>query len=198
MPTSIPLGFHVQSFTFTCTGSTHNNVVTCAGKNAGYLTAPSINTVWRTAFTSSGRPFNAAAIAAGWSMVETKTLANIGGILYTDINSTVINGSGVSSPPPMNTAILVRKDTGFSGRPYQARLFSPPFVLEANVDAAGGIAGGNLTTLQAIWLAAYNDLQTALLDPCIIHAPSTGLIPTKISGFTVKGRLGTIGRRMRR
>lgn len=197
MPTTIPLGFHVWSATLTVTGSTHNNVITCGGKNAGYLTAASINNAWRTAMSSTSRPLNANNIPQGWSLVEMKVLANIGGLLYTDINTSPFVGIGVATPPPMNTALIVRKDTGIAGRPYQARLFSPPAVLEASVDAAGNITSG-LAAIQNWWTGAYTDLQTALIDPVVLHEPSLGLVPTKINSFTVKSRLGTIGRRMRR
>lgn len=197
MPTTIPLGFHVWSLTMTVAGSTHNNVVTCGGKNGGYLTAASINNAWIAALRGGSRPFNAGSLPVGWTIVESKVLANIGGLLYTDINTTPASGSGPATPPPMNTALIVKKDTGIAGRPYQARLFSPPAVLESNVDASGTITSG-LAVIQNYWTSAYGDLQTALIDPVVLHEPSLGLPPTKILSFTVKGRLGTIGRRMRR
>lgn len=199
MATTIPLGFHIWSLTFTVAGSTHNNVVTCGGKNSGFLTAASINTVWRNAFCiGANKPFNTSFLSTGWTVVESKVMANIGGLLYVDINTATVVGAGPANPPSMNVAILVKKDVGISGRPYQARFFSPPTILEVNVDAAGQIAPAEVTALNTRWANAYNELQTNLMDPCIIHNPSTGLIPTKINSFTVRSRVGTIGRRMRR
>lgn len=198
MATNIPLGFHIWSATFTVTGSTHNNVITCGGRNAGFLTAASINTAWRSGMAGTGAPLLPGAIPTGWTWVESKVLANIGGLLYTDVNTTIVAGAGASTPPPMNTALIVKKECGISGRPYQARFFAPPAIQESTVDAAGQLTGPSLSAIQSFWTAGYNNLQTLLLDPVIIHDPALGLIPTKITAFTVKGRLGTIGRRMRR
>lgn len=197
MPTSIPLGFHIFSATLTVTGSTHNNTFTCGGKNNLFVTAAALNTQWRNVLTATARPLNAGAIPVGWTLVETKVLANIGGVLQVDIVAGSTVGTGVTLPPPMNTALIVRKDTGFAGRPYQARLFAPPAILEGNVDAAGFITTG-LPAIQNQWTNSLTDLTSTGITPVIIHNPSTGLIPTAISGFTVKNRLGTIGRRLRR
>lgn len=197
MPTTIPLGFHIWSATFTVAGSTHNNVVTHAGKNGGYITAASIETVWRNAMITGSAPISPGSIPTGWTLVETKVLANIGGVLQNSINTTPVVGSGAATPPPMNTALKVSKFTGFSGRPYQARMFWPPAVLEGNVDAAANITSG-LAVIQGWFTTAYGALQTASLDPVILHDPSTGLIPTKVLQWQVKSRLGTIGRRLRR
>lgn len=198
MATTIPLGYHIWSATFTVAGSTHNNVITCGGRNAGFLTAPSLNTAWRNAMSTGGGPLLAGSLPTGWTQVESKILANIGGLLYTDINTSVVVGAGPATPPPMNTALIVKKECGISGRPYQARFFAPPSIQESTVDAAGQLTSPSLTTVQAQWTTAYSNLQTALIDPVILHDPALGLIPTKITAFTVKGRLGTIGRRMRR
>lgn len=197
MPTTIPLGFHVFSMSFSVAGSTHTCTTTCGGKNGGYLTAASINTVWRNALISASRPFTSAQVPSGWTQIESKVLANIGGVLQSDVNTTVSAGTGLSTPPPMNTCLLVKKVTGFAGRPYQARWMAPPNILESAVNAAGVITAG-LSTLQTQWDAAYADLQTNLLDPVILHDPTTGLIPTKIASFVVQQRIGTIGRRFRR
>ena len=89
------------------------------------------------------------------------------------------------------------EDTGFVGRPYQARMFAPPSLSEANVDAAANITTG-LATLQTWYTTFRTNLGTAGIDPVVIHEPSLGLVPTAISTFTVKSRLGTIGRRLRR
>lgn len=197
MATNIPLGFHIWAVTLTVTGSTHNNVFTYAGKNNGFLTAPSINNVWNTAAVAAGGILNPSGIPAGWTCVERKLTANIGGVLQQDINANPIVGAGVATPPPMNTAIIVRKDTGFVGRPYQARLFYPPNIAEANVDAAGNITAG-LPVLQTSWTNFHAAVKAAGVDPVVLHKPSLGLVPTATSGVTVKSRLGTIGRRMRR
>lgn len=197
MPTTIPLGFHIWSATFTVAGSTHNNVVTCGGKNNLYVTAAAIRTQWDTAIGAGSRPFTALNIPVGWTRVETKVLANIGGVLQVDILNSPLVGTGTATPPPMNTALLIRKDTGFAGRPYQARMFAPPAIGEASVDAAGFITSG-LLGIQTGWDSFLAAMNTAGIQPVVIHNPSTGLVPTVISSFTVKNRLGTIGRRLRR
>lgn len=197
MATSIPLGYHIWSATFTCAGSTHNVVSTCGGRNAGFLTAASIENAWRSSAVGAGSILVPASMAVGWTLVETKILANIGGLVTAAANMTPVVGSATTNPQAMNSALKVTKDTGFVGRPYQARFMWPPFVTEANVDAAGNITGG-LAVIQNFWTTFYGNLQTALIDPVVIHNPVTGLVPTKINSFTVKSRIGTIGRRMRR
>lgn len=197
MATNIPLGFHIWSATLTVTGSTHNCTFTIAGKNNALITAASIEAAWRSSFTGAGTPLTAANIPAGWTLVETKATCNIGGVLQQSINTTPLVGAGASNPTPMNTALIVKKDTLFVGRPYQARLFAPPAILESNVDAAGNITSG-LATIQGWWTTARNNVVTAGVDPVVLHAPALGLVPTAIQTLTVKSRLGTIGRRMRR
>lgn len=197
MATNIPLGFHIWAATLTVTGSTHNNTITCGGKNNLFITAAPILAAWSTAMVGGGLPLNPSSIPAGWTCVERKVTANIGGVLQQAIDTSPIVGAGAATPPPMNTAIIVRKDTGFVGRPYQARLFAPPSILESNVDAAGNITAG-LAVIQNWWTSARSSLISGGVDPVVLHDPALGLIPTAISAFTVKSRLGTIGRRMRR
>lgn len=201
MPTIIPPGYNVYSATFNVSGSTHNVTITCAATNGGLTLPTNMLAQWITAFTGSNRPFHTAQMATGYELVYQKLIANVGGTLLTADSVVKTIGAGTTTPPPMNTATLVNKVTGIAGRRYRGRMFSPPFISESNVDAAGTIAAGALSALQTLWNNAYTDLTVNAnpileLDPVLLHG--NGDPPTPITSFQVSQRIGTIGRRMRR
>lgn len=200
MPTIIPAGYHIMSMTFNVSGSTHNVTVTHAASNGGLVLPANMLAQWIEALCdTSARPYHVSNMATGYQRVLVKVIANAEGELRTAESTTVTTGAGTTTPPPMNTALLIRKDTGIAGRRYRGRIFSPPFFAESAVDAAGNITG--LTAIQTLWNNAYTHLTVNAnplleLQPVLLHG--NGDPPTVVNSWTPQTRIGTIGRRMRR
>ena len=102
---------------------------------------------------------------------------------------------------PLNTAAVIRKNTGFAGRQYRGRMFMPPTrISESDVSVAGVISGTSLSASNSTWNTFYFNLGTQNLLPVIIHgAPLSGPtpVPTPITSFSTTPLIGTIKRRIR-
>lgn len=99
-------------------------------------------------------------------------------------------------PVPINSSVLVRKNTTLGGRKGRGRLFVPPwFPAEISVDALGNIESTSLAGLQTSWTALIGSFATLDLVPFLFHSDATA--PTQITSFTVQGLLATQRRRMR-
>lgn len=193
---SVPNGYAVVSCVFQCDGVTRNPTITLGLRIEALTTAPAINSVWRSAIASSGDIFAAANMPTTLAITETRVLAQLAGQLVSDVDVTPVQGTSSTAPPPINTAVLVNKNTGFAGRKYRGRMFTPPTIAETAVSAAGTIAGATVTALDAFWSSARGTLVSADMIPVIIHGD--GSTPTEIVSLTVSERIGTIGRRLRR
>lgn len=193
---SIPALTAVASATFTCSGSSHNSMFTCGLTNPLGNTPNAINTVFRANLITAGNPFEPAFMSNQWALAETKVITKIGSLLYTDVNPTPSVGTAVIAPIPMNSAVLISKQTGLAGRAYRGRMFTPPtFPAEINVTAAGILQTSDVTALNTRWLSWFNALVTAGYRPCLIHLTSGTW--TLISSLATNGKVGTIKHRLR-
>jgi hypothetical protein len=193
---TIPTGYSLVSFTFTCAGTARNVMNTWGVSNGAQTTAAAVNAVVRTQMvTTAGRGYSASFLCSPYTLVSQKILSNFGGVLYSDEDVTNVSGTGSALPPPVNTAMLVTKQTGIAGRKYRGRVFAPWGLAESVVDAAGIIAAGSVTTQQTGWNSTIIGLTTAGCPAVLLHGD--GSTPTALIGAKVEARCGTIGRRIR-
>lgn len=197
MASLIPAGYHLQTVTFSVTGSSRNAVITCGGANGALANAAAVNALWRSALTSSSsKPYFASQFPSAYQIVEMKTLMNIGGFLFTDVNSAAITGTNVADPASMNTAMLINKVTGIAGRKYRGRMFTPVPTGESTITVAGLFDSTVVSVWNGKWANVLTDLVAGGLTPVLLHTDAS--TPTPITGFTVTQKVGTIGRRIRR
>lgn len=88
----------------------------------------------------------------------TSVLVGLGTSIGMVSDSTIANvaGTNAAASPPANTAMLMKKTTGVSGRANRGRMYLPWFGDEATVDEGGTIAGASVTAAQTratAWLA---------------------------------------------
>lgn len=194
---TVPSHFGLATAQFQLSGTTHTCVITCGFINADDETAVQAELDWRTALSSASRPFALANIAAGWFFYKTTAIVNIAGVeTYAEH---VINGAGtkVAAAVPVNSAVLIQKQTGVLGRHNKGRMYVPPFYfLETDVDMAGNIGATPLGAYAALWNSAFTDMQTTGINPYILHSDPL-LAPTPVTSFTVSSVLASQRRRMR-
>lgn len=107
---------------------------------------------------------------------------------------------------PLNTCVLVSKNTGFLGRSNRGRCFVPSSGPASDVSEIGNLSDSLRTSLQGSWDDFYDQLQnggqpgtaisTTPVRPFILHG-SLASAPTPISGFTVVQKIGTRPTRIR-
>jgi hypothetical protein len=193
---TVPVGYSLVTFTWTCSGTARNVVNTWGVSNGAQTTALAVNALVRTHMvTTAGRAYYTTNIAQPYTIVSQKCLSNFAGVLTSDEIVTAIVGSGTATPPPINTAMLVSKQTGIAGRKYRGRCFVPWGVAESSVDSVGVITSGTVASMQTSWDNTVIALTTAGVPLVLLH--SDGSTPTSVIGVRVEARCGTIGRRMR-
>lgn len=95
------------------------------------------------------------------SLRRTETIKGDGTSTFTTGTSTAAATAGTTSAAclPPNSAVLVRANTGMSGRTNRGRNYFPWWGSEGNVDEAGLITAGDVTSFQTgvtAWLTALN------------------------------------------
>lgn len=197
MTTIIPPLFSLWTATFTCVGLTRNCQITMGIQPGVGLTAAQQNAAVRTALVgATGRPFSAANMDNQWTLAETKILyRNAGGLLLTDIDTGVVIGTKAIDPCPVNTSVILRKNTAFAGKAYRGRCLLPPFYFpESDVDQAGNISAS--ATYNTLWDTARLAMISNAVAPVLLH-DDPAIAPTAITSFSVNTRIGTIGKRLR-
>lgn len=115
-----------------------------------------------------------------------------------------LQGGTAFETPPLNTALLVRKNSLLGGRANRGRFYWPGMLAEADVNEVGIITAASVNAMQvdfdAFKLALENaaDPDEALVSMTILHdvtSPTT--TPTEVSSLTVDGLASTQRRRMR-
>lgn len=164
-------------------------------------------------------------------MIANELMERFADTIMTDIDNSVTlthvdlfigNGDGPSGsvrssvPPatgersmvsvPLNSAVLVSKQTGRLGRLGRGRFFVPSSVASTEVSENGTLTGSIIASLQARWLAFHVALTTenpgglyeGPLPPVLIHQPPhADQVPTPITSFLVSSKIGTRGSRIR-
>lgn len=157
-----------------------------------------INASMRTFWAAAARPYNAAQMYVGYTLAKTETYVNTDGVITYDLDETPIIGTLSSSlGTPINTSILVKKNTNVVGRRYRGRhMFPNLWVPEANISQAGIITTGGVSTLQALFTAAITAQIAGGLDPYLGHSVSE-VAPTAYTTVSVQPKIGTMRRRIR-
>ena len=179
MASTPPNGHGYAAISITTAGSPHTSVITFGFLNVLNVTATACNTALRTAMNTGTTPFIASQMFTGFTIVNTYVLVNTGGFLSVSNDPTAVGGTLSGSAPPLNTAAVIRKNTGFAGRQYRGRMFMPPTrISESDVSVAGVISGTSLSASNSTWNTFYFNLGTQNLLPVIIHgAPLSGPTP---------------------
>lgn len=103
-------------------------------------------------------------------------------------------GTNVSSALPPNVALLIEKRTNAGGRDGRGRLYMPGIV-EPNVDAAGFIVPGAITTYQTAataWRTRINEVTTGMF---VFHRSASD--PTPVTALQIDPVAATQRRRLR-
>lgn len=106
-------------------------------------------------------------------------------------------GTATALPVPVNTALLVNKNTALGGRRNRGRNYLPPtFPGEDQIDGAGVVANTyvNLTDTKLEYF--YDQLVLGVGQPVLFHQ-SAPFTPTPITGWSTQNQCGTQRRRMR-
>lgn len=126
-----------------------------------------------------------------------------GGVLIAGEALSTVVGVGSWSAPPNNSALLIKKTTGFAGRGNRGRMFFPLFdMAETSVDSRGMLTSGALSDRQDQWTQILGDATAdSAIDGLSLFHTITVAQPqpqaTPITALTVQPQLGTQRRRMR-
>jgi hypothetical protein len=118
-------------------------------------------------------------------------------------------GSNTDPVPPSQVALLLKKNTGFSGKKNRGRTYFPWFVSSLNVNETGTVSAGEVTAIQTLANGFVADLNAASIPMCI--ANKTLSIPTPplrpfvtaillghdVTTYTVENLVATQRRRLR-
>lgn len=195
-----PAGFTEATFRFNYTGVTREITWTHGFAWDDFTVAPpsEMAQILRTHFTDTGAPYAPANMMAGWvfkGVTVTKMLES-GPVSGEYLQNSVGTASGTSVP--INSAVLIRKQTDAGGRRNRGRMYAPSsMVTETNIDGAGFLGSGNVLIIQNTFDTAWDALADGHIFPVLYHneAPFT---PTPVTSWVVQGQLATQRRRMRK
>lgn len=98
---------------------------------------------------------------------------------------------------PLNSAVLVRKNTSMGGRKGRGRFYLPPcHIAEVNIGATGNIQLTQLTALQTQVTNSFQALLASDCKPVVLHSDVV-TSPAPIISWTVQTQIATQRRRMR-
>jgi len=194
----IPESYSNVSLIFTCEGSIKEKV-TSFGIHSADLDQPTPDIVAddvRSAFSGSGRPFNAASMLNEWTFEGVVVTQTIDGLPVIGALLDPIHGTAAADPPPSNVALLIKKQTALGGRKNRGRMYVPPAgVSQSALDASGNFKSGEQAGQQTKYDGAFGALETGDYVMFLFHSDSTA--PTPITGFSVESQVATQRRRMR-
>lgn len=106
-------------------------------------------------------------------------------------------GSAANTCVAPNTAILIRKLTGFGGHAATGRMYMP-CVDEAWIDEGGDVGGATLAALQTAYSDFKDDIETSGFDWVLLHSSTDPfLTPTFVLSLAVQSKAATQRRRLR-
>lgn len=195
MGTTPPPGYGIARLIFSVAGRPDQMNVTFGiqvGGGGPQAAATAILGYW----TGLERPFNPAAIAAGYTFegVEVTAISETGPIIGADLSAVV--GVGAFAPPPPAVCLLMTKQTARGGRKGRGRVFWPPFLLdESQVSVAGNIDISWISAHQTLFQASVADWIAGDHPPVLLHEDGTA--PNPLTGVSLQGTLATQRRRQR-
>lgn len=107
-----------------------------------------------------------------------------------------IPGALAGDPSPPSVAALAKITSGLPGRKNRGRMYLPGLLLDADVDASGGIDSTALNNIQTCMDALGEKM--GLIDAEIVILHSDVGTPTLATGVQVQGIAATQRRRLRR
>jgi hypothetical protein len=195
----IPVGYGLAAIHWRCAGATADSISTF-GYNPDTLDPSEhanelYDALW--AGTGDARPCSAASMSTEWSFLGVSvTEMDESGPLIGEFFSTVV-GTATAAPVPINSAVLIRKNTASGGRKNRGRMFVPPIrPIESGVDALGNIDSDQVTAIQSRWDLFFSGLADDGPGPMVVLHSSAGT-PTVVTSLAVQGTLATQRRRMR-
>lgn len=154
------------------------------------------------ALTQVGSPFDPAVMYERWTYVGTRVA--IGSVAGPVLGEEIVNLPGEEpnvGQPPVNTSLLISKNTSLGGRRGRGRIYAPlTSIGSASVEPTGIIATAAVANLQAWWTQALEELTSNGADMYLFHsAPEVGpaVPPTKVTSLSVQTRVATQRTRMR-
>lgn len=191
-------GYGLWIPTFTLDGSTKIFQMAMMFQNTGSATAAANNAAHRSIWAGVGKPFSAAMFAIGYTFARSECYVHIGALTTYDLNETAIVGTlGGVQGTPINTSLIIRKNTGLVGRRYQGRwMFPNMYITEGNISQAGTMAVATAAPLQTLLNTCLADQVTAGIPAVLGHSVSE-IAPSPINSVTVGLKVGTMSRRIR-
>lgn len=191
----IPNNCAVCTTTWTVTGSTRPQTITCAITNSSAATAQDIDDVWYAhMFGQTYSIFKAGEMSNAYTLTQTSTTLNRLGLFTQAVTTRAGVGTVANSPPPPQVCVNVKKVTGLSNKKYRGRFFAPAgWVDEGNINVAGHLDSGTVTALQALATATFTHLAAAGMQPVLLHNDATPA--TTINAWTVQGNTATLRHR---
>lgn len=198
MSVVVPVGEYQCQVIHRVTGSAKQMGWTLGIRNDGASRTPSeIAASVRDAVVDSG-VFAPSTASAEYSLFGVKSYFQVN---PTDkligFASANVQGTGSWQPPPVNSALLVSRNTAVAGRRGQGRIYLPPFSIdESSTSAAGALSSTLLAAMQTRFNGLLAELEAVELLPVLFGSP-----PAETSGiilaFTPQSLLATQRRRMR-
>lgn len=194
----LPNGYGLWKPTLTLAGSTKIFQTAIMFKNDTNAIPSVAGAAIRGYWTVSGAPFNAGNMYIGYTLASTETYCMSGGVLTYDLNSTAIVGTkAASSGTPINTSIIVKKNTAIVGKRYRGRIMLPNMTVpELNISQAGIIDGTGLATIQGQYDTVYNTQYLSNYPIYLGHSVSE-IAPTYVGSLTVNPKVGSMPHRIR-
>lgn len=198
MGTFLPNGYNIWKPTFTLDGTTKIFQTTMMSKSNAVADAAAVNTLMRGYWLAAGRPFVAANMYVGYTLARTEVYFMNAGVLSYDLNEAPIIGTKVgSNGTPINTSIIVKKNTGLVGKAYRGRWMLPNLTIpESEISQAGIITGAGITIQQTMWDAAFSAWAVGTMVPVLGHTTSE-ILPTTILTCPLTAKVGSMPHRIR-
>lgn len=192
----IPAGYGQATFVHQCAGVTKESVWTIGFKELSFTSAAESAENAYNHFTTGDVWYNPDNFSNQWTFLGVRvTYVTESGIFTGQFLDPVVGGNSLA-PVPINSAILVRKNTALGGRKYRGRMFVPPFTpAEANVTASGVIGDSQRNSIQTTLNTATDAWNGTDVTLYLLHSDST--LPTEITSLAVQSQLATQRRRMR-
>jgi hypothetical protein len=194
----VPEGMAQVAMSWSCTGNTSEKIMTI-GINPDFSGGDDPTEIADRIY--SGMVGSAAPVFAS-NMFDEWTFNGVSASLMTSTGPLVgqhidpipgtLSGMGV----PLNSAVLLKKNTGLGGRKQRGRMYWPPTGLaSANVTTAGEINSTLVGIFVDNWIEAFSNWLDNDCVPMLFHSDATAATP--ITGLTVESVLATQRRRMR-
>jgi hypothetical protein len=149
------------------------------------------------AMVDTTAPYLASHMIVGWSFVGVNCVKMLEDGPISGQHLDTVDGTQTGGAVPVNTSVLLTKQTAGGGRRNRGRAYIPPvYPLETNVDGGGVIDGTQVGQLQGWYGAGYDRLVDVELQPVLFHQ-SAPFTPTVITAFQIGSQMATQRRRMR-